>query len=596
MNTQEKITALRKLMASEGIDAYIIPSNDPHMGEYIPAHWQARQWISGFTGSAGTVVVTRDYAGLWTDSRYFLQAEDQLKGSGIELQKLKIPHTPEHIEWIAHTLNVGNTVGIDGKLLSPAMKRLMEKSFSVKEIRLCLKHDFIGQLWNDRPALPDCPVFIHDVEYTGKSTREKLAELRLGMTATGVSHHLFATLDDIAWLFNIRSADVDFSPLAVSYALVSMTDACLFINPAKITAEVRTALESEGVNLYPYKQISDALAKLSKDDKVMLDPSNVNMWLMESIPQNTKIVEGAALTSLMKAVKNTTELANIHQTMINDGIAMVKFLIWLEENVGQEKITEISASEKLHEFRSMQPGFMGESFGTIAGYKEHGAIVHYEATPETDAELHPEGLFLLDSGGQYLGGTTDITRVIALGDPSPQEKRDFTLALKGTIALSMAVFPEGTKGYQLEAFARMPLWKCGLNYGHGTGHGVGFFLNVHEGPQSIGSSASGAAAIPLQPGMITSIEPGLYLEDRYGIRTENMVEVVEKNTSVYGRFYTFEPLSLCPIDRKLIDVSLLTIEEKTWLNDYHVKVFWKLSQKLTVEETTWLQARTYRIR
>lgn len=595
MTPLQKLDKLRSLMAQSDFDAYIIPGTDPHMGEYTPDYWQIRSWFSGFKGSAGTLVITSNFAGLWTDSRYFLQAESELKGSGIELVKLRVPHTPEYVDWIVKNLPVGSRVGVDGKMISGDSVKQLKSAFVQKQMELVTNEDLILPIWTDRPPFPLNPVSDYDLEYAGSSRIEKIDLVRSEMCRLGVTHHLITSLDDIAWLLNMRGTDIEYNPLFVSYVLIDSDTTILFINDAKISPELQEGLGNDGVTLCDYDQIEPTLAKLVKGNRLLLASGKVNQALLDAIKPAVIIIDGVNPTTLMKAIKNETEMGHLHQTMVYDGIALVNFFHWLEKNIGKETITEISASEKIQQFRSEQPVFMGLSFGTIAGYASHGAIVHYSPTPASDAELKPEGLFLLDSGGQYLSGTTDVTRTIALGTPNEEQQRDFTLALKGTIALSDAVFPYGTKGYQLDALARIALWKNGINFGHGTGHGVGFFLNVHEGPQGISPNAAGPASTLMEKGMVTSVEPAMYREGKHGIRTENLVVCVPYLENEFGSFLKFETLTLCPIDRNLIEVNLLEKTELSWLNSYHVMVYERLSPFLSKEVCDWLKVKTAEI-
>lgn len=592
MNTIKNLEKLRRLMAGSDFDAYIIPSTDPHMGEYVPKYWEARTWLSGFTGSAGTLVVTKDFAGLWTDSRYFLQAEAELKDSGIELVKLVVPHTPEHVEWLLKKLPKGSVVALDGAVVSIDSVNYIKTLLSPKQIEVVTNEDLVGQIWTDRPALPTDLVMDHDIKFSGSSRITKIAAVRAEMERLKVDHHLIASLDDIAWLLNLRGTDILYNPLFVSYVLVSMNAVILFINPVKVSPSLKATLESDGITLRDYADITNTLSGLAKGEKLLIATSKVNQAIADAIPASVKIVEGVNITTAFKAIKNETEIAHLRKTMEYDGVALVKFFYWLENAIGKEAITELSAAEKIRQYRSEQPNFMGLSFGSIAGYAGHGAIVHYNPSPETDVELKPKGIFLLDSGGQYLSGTTDITRTVALGTPNDEEKRDFTLALKGTIDLSDAVFPVGTRGYQLDALARIALWKQGINYGHGTGHGVGFFLNVHEGPQSINPNAGGPAINIMEVGMVTSVEPAMYREGKHGIRTENLVLCVAGDQTAYGSFLKFETLTLCPIDRNLIDIQLLTADELKWVNDYHAMVYARLSTYLGGTELEWLKQKT----
>ncbi|MCK4466443.1 MAG: aminopeptidase P family N-terminal domain-containing protein, partial [Bacteroidales bacterium] len=474
METEDRLTALRKLMNKHHFDAYIIPVTDPHLGEYVPAHWRCIAWFSGFAGSAGTIVITRDFAGLWTDSRYFIQAEEQLRNTGIELVKLKIPHSPEYIDWLKEKLKDGSTIGFDSKVVSIGLTRKFENFLEDKNIQINTSKDLVGEIWQNRPPLPDSKIFDFDVKFSGVSREKKLDNVKQRMKEEGVDYHLLTALDDIAWTFNIRANDVKYSPLAVSFALIGFDNTSLFIDKKKIPDKLKKILSDAGISLMSYKEISKALMKLGKGTRIYLSPGSTNTWLYRSIPSFCKILEGISIPAKLKAIKNPVEIEHVKNTMVKDGVALTRFFFWLERTIGKQKITEISASKKLNDFRNQQDLYQGPSFATIAGYREHGAIVHYEPTPDTDIELNPEGIFLLDSGGQYLDGTTDTTRSISLGNPTREEKRDFTLVLKGTIALSLIEFPLGTRGFQIEVLARKALWKNGLNYGHGTGHGVGF--------------------------------------------------------------------------------------------------------------------------
>jgi Xaa-Pro aminopeptidase len=579
---------LREKMAANGIDAYIITMSDPHMSEYVADHWRTIKWLSNFSGSAGNIVVTKDFAGLWTDSRYFLQAEDQLKGTGFELVKLKIPHTPEFIDWILAHLHEGSCVAFDGKVFPVNLVKQMEKTLAGKRIRLKPDFDPINELWKDRPSMPKGEIFLHELKYTGVTSKEKLEALRTEMALQGIDYQLLSSLDDIAWLFNFRGRDIPYVPLAISFALVAPKEAYLFIDREKVPENIEIEFQKDLVFIKPYQDIYSFLQTIENGSSLSCQLTKTNYALYVAIKNKDRLHDQLNFTTRLKAVKNETEISNIRESMVKDGVAMVKFLCWLDKNMGKEKITEISASEKLRSFRAVQEGFFDESFAPISAYNAHAAMPHYSAAPETDVELKPEGIYLIDSGGQYFGGTTDITRTVALGKPSPQQMSDFTLALKGTIDLAMAVFPYGTKGFQLDAIARKPLWDNKMNYGHGTGHGVGYFLNVHEGPQTVGTSASGEISTILVPGMILSDEPAFYREGQYGFRTENLLLVVENEETDFGKFLAFETLTWCPIDKKLIDKELLDKKETDWLNAYHKKVYDKLEKWLDMEEREWL--------
>lgn len=580
-----RIAALRAHIAQEQIQAFIIPSTDPHLSEYVAPHWQSREWISGFTGSAGTVVVTAKDAGLWTDSRYFLQAARQLEGTCITLYKEMLPETPNIPEFLSAHLQEGDCVGIDGKMFSAEEVEHLQKE--LKKSGICIKSiaDPMQLLWTDRPAMPLAPAFVYDTKYAGMSFTEKLPAVRQAMEATGADSLLLSALDEIAWLLNIRGNDVHCNPVVVSYLLIEKDKVNYFVQPQKVTPELAEYFNVNGISVHPYEEIGDYLNSFNAHS-ILMNPAKTNYAIYSAIRPGCLIINGASPVALLKAIRNKQEIAGIHAAMQRDGVALVKFLKWLDEAVPAGKETEISVDKKLHTFRAAQPLYMGESFDTIAGYKEHGAIVHYEATPETDVTLKPEGFLLLDSGAQYLDGTTDITRTIALGPLTEEEKTDYTLILKGHIALAMAVFPEGTRGAQLDVLARMPIWKERMNYLHGTGHGVGHFLNVHEGPQSIRMNENPVA---LQPGMVTSNEPGVYKAGSHGIRTENLVLTVPAGEGMFGKYLKFETLTLCPICRKGIIKELLTAEEIGWLNDYHRTVYEKLSPDLNNDEREWLK-------
>lgn len=580
-----RIAALRAHIAQEQIQAFIIPSTDPHLSEYVAPHWQSREWISGFTGSAGTVVVTAKDAGLWTDSRYFLQAARQLEGTCITLYKEMLPETPNIPEFLSAHLQEGDCVGIDGKMFSAEEVEHLQKELKKSGIRIKSIADPMQLLWTDRPAMPLAPAFVYDTKYAGMSFTEKLSAVRQAMEAAGADSLLLSALDEIAWLLNIRGNDVHCNPVVVSYLLIEKDKVNYFVQPQKVTPELTEYFNVNGISVHPYEEIGDYLNSFNAHS-VLMNPTKTNYAIYSAIRPGCLIINGASPVALLKAIRNKQEIAGIHAAMQRDGVALVKFLKWLDEAVPAGKETEISVDKKLHTFRAAQPLYMGESFDTIAGYKEHGAIVHYEATPETDVTLKPEGFLLLDSGAQYLDGTTDITRTIALGPLTEEEKTDYTLILKGHIALAMAVFPEGTRGAQLDVLARMPIWKERMNYLHGTGHGVGHFLNVHEGPQSIRMNENPVA---LQPGMVTSNEPGVYKAGSHGIRTENLVLTVPAGEGMFGKYLKFETLTLCPICRKGIIKELLTAEEIGWLNDYHRTVYEKLSPDLNNDEREWLK-------
>lgn len=593
MSVKERIEKLRSLMRQDKMDAYIVPSSDDHLSEYVAEHYKCREWISGFTGSAGTAVITLEDAGLWTDGRYFIQAAKQLEGSGIKLFKMGEPGVPTYTKWISEVLKEEASVGFDGSVFSREAVKDMKEEFGNKKLSLNIEHDLIGELWKDRPELPSDSIFIHEVKYAGKSRIEKLNEVRKEMKAKGANCYLLSSLDDIAWLLNIRGNDVANNPVVVANVIVTESKTELFVDLKKVTPQVKTELETEGVEVKAYNEINQGLKKLTKDDVIMLDPNTTNAALCNYIASDVKIVEEPNITTILKAIKNKVEIENLRNCQVTDGTAMVKFLKWLKTSVGKENITEISASDKLEKLRRQDSLCVGLSFDTIAGYKEHAAMMHYKANEKTDYALKPEGFLLVDSGGQYYNGTTDITRTIVLGKLTEEEKRDFTLVLKSNIALDSAKFLYGASGYSIDAIARQPIWKYGLDYKCGTGHGVGFFLNVHEGPQRI--SFSHHNDLSLEEGMIVTDEPGIYKEGKHGIRTENMLIVSKAEKTEFGQFMQFETLTFCPIDLDGIVVEMLTEDEKQWLNAYHTKVYDKLSPHLDESEKAWLKEQTREI-
>ena len=588
-----KLALLREAMKANNIHACIIPTTDPHISEYAPNHWKTREWASGFTGSAGTLVVTSDKAGLWTDSRYFIQAEEQLKDTGINLFKSGLPETPTFSQWIVNTLSEGNTVGIEGAVFDASEALSLKAFLSVNGINLDPEFAPYSEIWTDRPSIPHDTVFVLPERFSGQSTRDKIQSVLAEIKKQGADLTVLASLDMIAWLFNLRGNDVEYNPVAISYAVVSEKETVLFIHPKKLTQEVIDYLREQGVVLAEYEKIYDyiKLNAVTGGKKVLVTPNKINYRLYTAIPNMNDVIEAAIHpVDHLKSIKNETEIEGIRQAMQRDGVALVKFLIDLENSLAAgEKVTELDVSRKLREYRSEQAHYFCDSFSTIAGYAAHGAIVHYEANESTNATLLPEGVLLIDSGAQYFDGTTDITRTIALGAVSDEVKKDYTNVLKGHIQLARAKFPKGTVGMQLDVLTRQFLWKEGQNFLHGTGHGVGHFLNVHEGPQSIRMNYN---PTPLQPGMITSNEPGLYKANQYGIRIENLILTIEDQTTDFGQYYAFETLTLCPIDKKLIDESLMSSDEMDWLNSYHQKVYDFLSPLLSDREKTWLKQQT----
>ena len=584
MDINQGLTDLREVMKREHLSAFIFPSTDPHQGEYVPDHWKGREFISGFDGSAGTAVVTMTSAALWTDSRYFLSAEEQLRGTEFQLMKLKIEGTPTIAEWIGRECGPGAEVGVDGLVCSASfVKELIADLRKQGGITLRTNLDPLAQIWRDRPDIPENKVEIYPLEYAGECAHDKIARIRKSLREKHADGMLMSALDDIAWTLNLRGSDVHCNPVFVSYLLISSKDVTLYINKVKLTPEVEAYLKAEGVSIAPYEDVKKGL-KDYFEYNILLDPDEVNYTLYKAVTR--EIVEEESPVKRMKTIKNPTEIADFKSAMLKDGIAMVKFLKWLMPAVEAGGQTEMSVDEKLTSLRAEQPLFRGISFDTIAGYQSHGAIVHYEATPETNAPLKPEGFLLLDSGAQYLDGTTDITRTIALGPLTEEQKRVYTLVLKGHIQIELCKFPSGASGTQMDVLARQALWREGLNYLHGTGHGVGTYLNVHEGPHQFRMEWKPA---PFVAGMTVTDEPGIYLAGKFGVRIENTLLVVPYKETEFGKFLQFESLTLCPIDKTPIIKELLLQEEIDWLDDYHQHVFEKLSPYLDFDEKEWLR-------
>jgi len=588
----KRLAEVRALMRKRKLDALIIPSSDPHLGEYVPDHWRVIRWLTGFTGSAGNVVITRTFAGLWTDSRYFIQAEEQLAGSGFELVRLKVPHTPEHIDWLREKVRKGWKVGVDGRLISAVIMKLLLSTMKDSGARLDMRADLITPIWKDRPALPADKAFELDVKYAGLTRMQKLNRVREVMRAIGANYQLLTATDDIMWLLNLRGNDVKYCPLLISFAVLSHEQVFFFADEEKIPFAIKASLDRDGVVLLPYDAVNSVLSHLDDGSVLLLSPHATPAALYRAVSRRVKIVEDLSIPTRMKAVKNDTELKNLRKVMVDDGVVLTRFFHWLENAVAGEEITELGAAARIDEMRSAQAGCTGPSFSTIAAYNEHAALPHYVPGIDTDVRLQKKGIFLLDSGGQYLGGTTDITRTVALGKADAQMRREFTLALRGTIGLAMARFPNGTKGYQLDILARKPLWDNYMNYGHGTGHGVGSFLNVHEGPQTIGSGATGDMKTSIEPGMVISDEPAFYRPGLYGFRTENLLVCRADKESEFGSFRSFETVTLCYIDNELIDPSVLDDSELRWLNGYHERVYELLHRHLEPELQSWLRVKT----
>lgn len=592
MTVKEKLAALRLEMERNEVDAYIVFQNDPHISEYVPDYWKEREWMSGFTGSAGTLVVTADEAALWTDSRYFIQADEQLAESGIELCKMGIPEVPEIPAWIAMRFPNGAKVACNGRVISINSARALNSALKKYGIKCSFKYDLINKIWSNRPSLPKEPVFIHQLSDAKRSVQEKLGAIRKLLLVNNATGYLMCALDEICWAFNIRGADIEYNPVTLSYAWVDQDSAILFIDPDKLSDEVVQFLKEERIDVKKYGKVDKFLEKLDKKTAIAIDPAKTNWAIKKAIPKKVRVIECAGLATVTKNRKTKDEIDGIREAMLQDGIAMVRFLHWLETSVGNETVTELSVAAKLKELRGLGEKFVGESFGAIVGYREHGAIVHYCATEQTNSTIYPEGFLLVDSGGQYLNGTTDITRTVHLGNPSPDEMHDYTLVLKGMIRLSMAKFPAGTRGSQLDTLARMDMWANGLNYGHGTGHGVGYFLNVHEGPQQIRPENH----MPIEPGMVMSNEPGIYRAGKHGIRIENLIVCREWESNPFGRFLHFDTLTLCPIDTKPVKVDMLNQQEREWLNAYHRKVYELLAPLLNTPEKEWLRSKTAPVR
>jgi Xaa-Pro aminopeptidase len=585
----EKLALIRAVLQQKSIDAYIIPLSDPHLGEYIPGHWKIIPWLTGFTGSAASVIITHTLAGLWTDSRYFVQAEAQLEGSEYILMKPGSFQKYDYVDWLAENISSGSKIGFDGRIFSISQVRKLEEALGLKKITFDDNCDIITEMWTDRPPMPVSVAWDHPVEYSGSDRSKKIAEVRKKMKEKGADLHLLTSIDDIMWLLNIRGNDVEFSPLLTSFALVGERQILLFVDDKKIPQTLKAEFDKLGIVMLPYEETCEMISFLADGSLIMVNPSTTSVALYKSIPERFEIIEDISIPTRLKSIKNKTEIENLSAVMVKDGVALTKFFFYIDQNNDKVPMTEVSLAVKILELRSHQKDFLGASFATITAFKEHGALPHYSSVPETDSIVGERGLLLVDSGGQYMGGTTDITRTVPIGLPTAREKNDFTLVLKGHIKLAMAKFPYGTRGYQLDHLAREPLWQNGLNYGHGTGHGVGYCLNVHEGPQSI-SPADNKSLI--EPGMLISNEPAIYRGGEYGIRTENLILCYEDEETEFGKFLKFDTLSLCYIDNKLIDISILEKKEIEWLNKYHSGVFEKLSPHLEPDEIAWLKDKT----
>ncbi|MDN3525380.1 aminopeptidase P family protein [Halomonas sabkhae] len=588
-----RLAALREAMREHAIDAWWLPSSDPHNSEYLPAHWGGRAWLSGFDGSVGTLVVTQERAGLWVDSRYWVQAEAQLAGSGIELMKLHPGQGDAPIDWLAEQLPSGASLGFDAQVVSLASARRLDEKLSAADIRLRSDLDLLDAIWPDRPDLPEAPLYAHDPAYLDESRAERLARVRDRMAERDADWHPISTLDDIAWLTQLRGDDVDFNPVFLAHLLLGRESATLFVAPGKLDDSLTQALADDGIRVAPYADWTAQLAALPDAARVLIDPARLTLGTREALPGTADLIEAYQPSTLLKGRKSENDLKHVRQAMEEDGAALCEFFAWLEAALERgETVTELTVDEQLTGARAARPGFVSRSFSTIAAFNANGALPHYHAIPEAHSAIEGNGLLLIDSGGQYPGGTTDITRVVPVGEISAAQREDYTLVLKGTIGLSRSHFPRGIPSAQLDAIARAPLWRTGRDYGHGTGHGVGYFLNVHEGPQVIAWQAPTAPHTAMQPGMITSIEPGVYRPGQWGIRIENLVANRPAVESEFGDFLYFETLTLCPIDTRCIDPSLLDDSEIDWLDAYHAEVRERLAPKLDGDALAWLEKRT----
>ncbi len=591
-----RLAQAREAMQRHHVDALLVPSSDPHLSEYLPAHWQSREWLSGFSGSMGTLAVTPDKAALFADSRYWTQAEAQLAGSSIVLERITSGASPAHVDWLAREVPRGGAVAVDAQVIGLAAAKALRAALDSAGVTLRTDLDLFADIWADRPELPGAPVYEHVAPHATMTRADKLAHVRAAMAQHGATHHLVSTLDDLAWLLNLRGSDVTYNPVFLAHALIAADVATLFIADGKIDAALRKRLEADGVRLAPYPQAAAAVASLPADAVLLIDPRRVTLGLREQVPAAVRVIEAINPSTLAKSRKSDADAAHVRAAMEQDGAAMCEFYATFEAALARgERLTELTVDEWLAAARARRAGLRGLSFATIAGFNANGAMPHYRALPESHAVIEGDGLLLIDSGGQYLGGTTDITRVWPIGTVSAAMKRDYTLVLKGTLALSRIRFPRGTLSPMIDAIARAPLWAEGLDYGHGTGHGVGYFLNVHEGPQSISQTVPDAN-MAMQPGMITSIEPGLYRPGQWGVRIENLVLNVPARgaaaDSAFGEFLEFETLTLCPIDTRCIERGLLRDDEADWLNAYHAEVRRRLAPLVSGDALGWLNERT----
>ncbi|MCI9614851.1 MAG: aminopeptidase P family protein [Dorea sp.] len=592
MTVPERISALRSLMEEKGYDVYLVPTDDSHQSEYVGEYFKARAFITGFTGSAGTAVITKTDAGLWTDGRYFIQAAAQLEGSGITLFKAGQPDVPTIEAYITDVIPEGGTLGFDGRVVAMGQGQALKAALAAKNARIDYSEDLIDRIWEDRPALSTKPAFALSVEYTGESTADKLSRIREAMKKEGADVHILAALDDICWTTNLRGNDIEYFPLLLSYAVITMDDMKLYVDETKLTAEMKESLAKDGISIHPYNAVYEDIKGLSAKDGVLVDPSRLNYALYNNIPKEAKVIEQMNPEVLMKAMKNDTELKNIVNAHIKDGTAVTRFMCWLKKNIGKTEITEISAAKKLDSFRREQEGYLWQSFEPICGSGEHGAIVHYAATPETNVPVTTNGLFLTDTGGGYMEGSTDITRTFAFGELTDRMKEDFTTVLLCNLHLARAVFPHGISGFNLDAMARTPAWERGMDYNHGTGHGVGYLMNIHEAPAGFRCAVREKERNILEPGMVITNEPGIYIEGSHGIRIENEMIVRKGPKTEYGQFLYFEPITYVPIDLDAVDPDMMKQEDKDQLNAYHEKVYELISPHLNDEEKEWLKEYT----